>query len=343
MQTSNAPCRSGALRWFGASALMLLCAAAPAATGPKSSAAFCVLSVEETGKLAIAEPGGTMRLKIFLGERPHEIDVSADGRTAYISMFGITDYDSRIGTPGSLIRTVDLIKGALGKDFVLPVGLTGPHGVKLRPGKPTELYVNAEVGGDAMLVFDTRSFQLLRRFAMPEATHNFVFSRDGSAIFSFAGAKGVTRTDATSGLEVAHVDVGSAVRGLAMLPSGYVLAAANGEVIVLRPSDLKILHRLKTPQGGQYAYPAALADGTIMAPSLAHGGVAVFPKGRLPASFVKTGETTLSARVGPDGLVYVANVDDDHITVLDTKGRSVGSIANLSHPNGLSFGACPRR
>ena len=256
-------------------------------------------------------------------------------------MFGITDYDSRIGTPGTRITTVDLLRARIAEDFMLPAELSGPHGVRLRPHKPRELFVNAEVGGDTMLVFDTTSRQLLRRFPMPQGTHNFVFSSDGSSIFSFASANGVAKHDAATGKLLGHADVGSSVRGLAMMGSGNVLAGAKGEIVELRSSDLGIVRRLKAPRDGQYVYLTELPDRTIIAPSIAHGGVALFPKGRGPGQFVQTGETALSVRVGPDRRVYVANVDDEHISVLDGKGVLVGTIAGLSHPNGLGFGVCP--
>ena len=322
--------------------LMLLLAVPAAASRGSPPSSFCVLSVEEGGQLAMLEPGGRIRLKLPLGERPHEIEVTPDGRTAYVSMFGITDYDSRIGTPGNRIAEIDLVRGRVTGSLLTPHGLTGPHGLKLRPGHPRELFVNTEVGGDTMLVFDRRSRRVLRRFPLPKATHNFVFARKGEALFSFAGANGVARIDAVSGRQSAHVDVGSPVRGLAVMTNGNVLAAAKGEVIELRAANLAIVRRLKAPRDGQYVYLTQLPDGTIVAPSLGDDGIAWFDRGRLPARFIATGKAALSARLGPDGLIYVANVDDDHLTVLDRHGTVKRALGGLASPNGLAFGACPR-
>jgi DNA-binding beta-propeller fold protein YncE len=320
---------------------LLAIAALLALTGAGAPRAFCVLSVEETaGTLAMIDPGGTVRLRLPLGERPHEIEVSADGATAYVSVFGIADYDNRVGTPGSLVARIDLRTGARTGDYVLPADVRAPHGVKLRPPENRELYVNAEVGGDTMLVFDVASRKLLRRFVLPPATHNFIFSRDGTVVFSFAGAKGVTKSDAVTGELLATRDFGEPVRGLLIAADGKLLAGAKDAVLVLRSNDLAVLRRVPTTRAGQVVYLDELPDGTIVAPAIGSGGVTMLPPTGA-ATYVATGKTPIFARHGPDGRVYVANVEDDHISVLKD-GALVQTIVGLTSPNGLGFGDCPR-
>ncbi len=333
--------------WAGirhVAATMLVAALAGAIPAHAATPGFCLLSVEETaGTLAILTPQGNVLKRLTLGERPHEIAVAPDGRTAFVSMFGITDYDSRIGTAGDRVARIDLRSGTRVGDYVLPDGVRGPHGVKLRPPQLRELFVNAESGGDTMLVFDVASKRLLRRFALPPATHNFVFSEDGATLFSFAGAKGATRIDPATGRVLAARDAGTPVRGLLATPDGNVLASARGEILLLRGSDLSVAKRVKAPRDGQFVYLDLLPDGTIAAPSLDDGGVALIPADGSPARFTATGKTPILARLGPDGLIYVANVQDDHITVLGADGAVVRTISGLTTPNGIGFGTCPRR
>ena len=99
---------------------------------------------------------------------------------------------------------------------MLPADLSAPHGVALRPGSHG-LFPNAKVPSDVMAVFDTRTKQLLRRFALPMATHNFTFSPDGASIFNFAGKEGVSRLDPGNGAVLAHTEIGSPARGVRML------------------------------------------------------------------------------------------------------------------------------
>ncbi len=324
------------MKWlFGLLALVL---AAPLLAKPH----VCTLVVEENaGTLAFIGPDGAILRRLTLGERPHEIEVTADGRTAYVPMFGITDYDSQLGSPGTTVAEIDLRKAAIVGTFKIPAGAGAPHGARLRPRHPGELFVNTERGGFAMQVFDVKTHQLLRQFPLLEGTHHFVFSPDGTALFVFAGAAGVARYDAATGRLTAQRDLGSPVRGLAIAADGSVLASARGEIVDLRASDLAVAARLAAPRPGQYVYLAELPDGTIMAPSLSDGGVAIFPKDASAPRFTATGNTPIHVQPGPDGRIYVGNVQDDHISILDKTGALVGSIAGLTSPNGIAFGRCP--
>ncbi len=320
----------------------MLIAAAPTPAAFAADRAICLLAVEENaGRLGIIGPDGVVRRRLSLGERPHEVAVSANHRIAYVPMFGITDYDSALGTPGTTIAEIDLRKGKQVASFALPAGTGAPHGARLRPGHPNELFVNVEAGGPAMLVFDVKTRRLLRQFPLREGTHHFVFAADGATLFAFAGAAGVTRHDVATGRETAQRDLGSPVRGLFVSRTGSVLASARGEIVELAAADLAIVRRRTAPRPGQYVYLAELDDGTIIAPSLADDGVAVFPGDGGAARFVATGKTPIQVQPGPDGRLYVGNVQDDHVSILDRSGAVVGAIGGLVSPNGLGFGVCP--
>ena len=316
---------------------MIACAA------PADVKSFCVVSVEEDGgDLAILDSAGKRLASVPVGSRPHEVEVSADGHTAFVSQFGITDYDSRIGTPGERVVAVDLRQARAAGSFIVPTGLGAPHGVKLRPGSNRELFVNVEAGGDSMLVFDVVSHRLLRRFALPKLTHNFIFSTDGRALFSFAGVDGVSKIEASTGRIIAALTLPTSVRGLRLDGDGSLLAAARGRVYRLNSETLAIRDQFDTAVKGQLVYLESLGHGRIAAPSLDDGGI-VLVGPHSEASFVATGKTPIIVRRAPDGRLFVANVDDDHLTVMDDRGDHVATFGHLRTPNGLGFGACPAR
>jgi len=314
-----------------------------AALSTMSADRFCIVAAEEQGTgIVILKPEGKLIARVEVGRWPHEVEVSSDGRTAFVSQFGITDYDSRIGTPGDHVSRIDLATARQTGRFVLPNGLRAPHGVKLRPTS-AELYVNAEAGGDTMLVYDSLSRHLLRSFPLTKGSHNFVFSPDGRFVFVFAGIEGVAKYDAVTGKQLASRKLATPVRGLRLAGAELIAAAGKGEVTLLDTDTLAVKVRLQSPIAGQLVYLEALPDGAIIAPSIADNGVAWFP----PAGgsrFIETGKGALGVRLAPNGRLYVANVDDDHLTVLSSSGHVSGQIGHGIHgPNGLAFGICPRR
>lgn len=313
-----------------------------AALSTISTDRFCIVAAEEQGTgIVILNPNGKLVVRVEVGRWPHEVEISSDGRTAFVSQFGITDYDSQIGSPGDHISRIDLATARQTGRFVLPDGLRAPHGVKLRPAS-AELFVNAEAGGDTMLVYDSRNRRLIRSFPLTKGSHNFVFSTDGRFVFVFAGIEGVAKYDAASGKQLATRKLATPVRGLRLAGAKVIAAAGKGEVTLLDTDTLAVKARLGSLIAGQFVYLEALPDGSIIAPSIADNGVEWFAPGG-GSRFIQTGKGALGVRLAPDGRLYVANVDDDHLTVLSSSGHLLGQIGHgVQGPNGVAFGICPR-
>ena len=125
------------------------------------------------------------RVVMDVGEKPHEIEPAPDGRTAFVSNFGLLEVNHKIGTPGTTISVLDVKTGIERERFHLPDGRAAPHGLKLRPPQYRELFTNAEAGDEGMIVFDAESGAVLRTFGLPPGVHNFIFNHDGTAIFAF--------------------------------------------------------------------------------------------------------------------------------------------------------------
>jgi len=197
---------------------------------------------------------------VAIGFKPHEIEISADGKTAYVANFGIEDYDHHDGTPGTTISVIDIPKmrekyKLSTENVKTPDGAQvsgrGPHGIKLRPSKESELFVNTEFGGDLMLVYDTKKRNLKRSFAIPAGAHNFIFSPDGKVLYLFAGASGVFKINPDTGETLAQMKLSTSARGLHYTTDKRFIIAA---VIVDLPglnrveSSLKVLNRWKVAE-----------------------------------------------------------------------------------------------
>lgn len=214
------------------------------------------------------------RIEIEVGEKPHEIELSADGRTAYLSNFGLLEGNYRVGTPGTTISVLDVERGVERGRFQLPPGATAPHGLKLRPPQYGELFTNAEEGSGEMVVFAADSGELLRTFPLPPGVHNFLFDAEGSCLFAFTMQGEVCRIDADSGHVTARAATGSP-RGLAWTAdSRHVMVSGRNEILFLDPVRLSVERRMSGLGVGQVFYPAATPDGRwILAPAILDGVV----------------------------------------------------------------------
>ena len=225
-------------------------------TGAVSSTvphSYSILAVEEMlGRVTIlASADPQRRVSIPVGYKPHEIVVSADGRAAYVSNFGLNDADNRNGTPGDTVSVIDIEHARVRTELHLPHGLKAPHGLGFRPQHSRELFVNAELG-DQMVVFDALKNQVKRAYVLPVGIHNFVFSKDGDALFAFASAGSVYRMDSESGQVRMARDMGAAVRGLAWTHDGQqLIAAVKGEIVMLNPTDLSTAKQFSLPRASQ--------------------------------------------------------------------------------------------
>jgi DNA-binding beta-propeller fold protein YncE len=305
--------------------------------------AYSILAVEEMlGRVTILAADDTRRrISVPVGFKPHEIVVSPDGKTAYVSNFGLNDADNRSGIPGETVSVIDIGSARVSNELHLPKGLKAPHGLGFRPQHGEELFVNAEQG-DQMVVFDPSRSRMTRMFPLPSGIHNFVFSNDGNSLFAFASAGVVYRIDTDSGQVRAARDMGAPVRGLAWTYDGQqLIAAVKGEIVILNPTNLSTAKRFPLPDAPQAFYCAASKDGRmIFVPSVINGTVTVLSA--LNGALIKTLRvgTPLRVVLSPDpDLAYVANVSPrgSSITILRIPSLVTEEIGDLRDVNGLAF------
>lgn len=333
-----------------------------------------LLVVEQTAsRVAFRDPDtGELGASIDVGFWPHEIEVSPDNKTAYVSNFGLQDYDETLGVPGYSISILDLeLQCERGRIYTVnPAGgvYSAPHGVKLRPGT-AELFVNVERGG-RILVYDTKTRELkraltgvrappaevplARQFADPEHTHNFIFSADGTALFILAGPCGAYKMDPDTGQILArYCQPNVSVHGLAFLPDlpdkplppgeQSLIASADGKILLLDPADLTVRRVLDNLGVGQILYSAPTPDGTlIVAPAVWDSQVIVIDvKTGTVVRRIVTGIDPVHVEMAPDGLTaWVANARSHHVSRIDLNSWTHTRLEIGDGPNGLAL--CPR-
>lgn len=287
---------------------------------------------------------------VAVGFKPHEIEISADGKTAYVSNFGIEDYDHRIGTPGNSISVIDIrrikekyklsTENLLTKDGVSVSG-KAPHGVKLRPPKENELFVSTEFGGDLILVCDVKKRRLKRSFAAPEGTHNFIFSNDGKYLYLFAGANGVFKVNPDTGEILARMKLSTPVRGLHyMIGNRFIIASGRGEAFLLNPENLAVERHFQNLEIGQMLYPKPTPDGKyILFPAPNDSQVVVLEiKSGAVVHRLKVGDAPIAVAVSSDdNAAYVSSDTDTYFCVIDLKTFEFKKFAESDGSNGIGI------
>jgi len=283
---------------------------------------------------------GAKTAALPIGFKSHEITYDPATRKCFISNFGLEDYDLKIGHTGNVITVIDPFAGKVTGDIYTSPDTAhhnGPHGLKVRPGKYHELFVNTEIGGDTMHVFDTRSYKLKRTFALPKGSHNFCFSDDGKILWLMAGANGVYRIDPENGAELQHTPLPSPVRGL-LVTHTSIVASCKNELFLLSKTDLSVIKHFGNLglQAGLILYSNITPDEKyILAPSPFDSVVlAIDANTGQVVQRIKTGDTPINVQI-EGSTAYVSHAKDDYIGTINLKDFSASKILKAFGTNGM--------
>ena len=278
--------------------------------------------------------------QVKIGFKPHEITYDAVTKKCFISNFGLEDYDLRIGKTGNVISVVDPFAGKVVKELYTAADTTvhnGPHGIKIRPGKYREFFVNTEIGGDTMRIFDTRHLIIKRKFALPKGTHNFSFSASGDTLWLMAGQNGVYRINPANGAVLQHMELSTPVRGL-LIAKQWIIASCKNEIFLLSKTDLSILKQFNNLQlkVGLILYSNITDDQKyILAPAPFDSVVLVIDAATGEVVYrLQTGDTPINVQV--NGMyAYVSHAKEDYIGTIDLRTFKTSKDLKAFGTNGL--------
>jgi YVTN family beta-propeller protein len=303
---------------------------------PAISATLLVLNKEDATLSFIDPATGATTASVPTGAGPHEVEVTADGRTAVVTNYGTTQ------APGNSLSVIDIgtRKERVRVDLA---DLRRPHGLA---AAGQHLYFTAE---DAKHVgrLDTATGKVDWRFATnQERTHMVVASRDGRVVLTTnmgSSTVSVIENAGNAGAKQTLVNVGKAPEGLDLSPDGRQLWTSNADggsvsIIDIATKALVATFDIGTRRSNRIKFTP---DGTLALVSDLTVGelVIVDVKARAVKTRLPIGRGASGILVVPDGSrAYVASASDRKLAVVDLKSLTVtGQVTTGGGPDGMAW------
>jgi YVTN family beta-propeller protein len=314
--------------------LTIAVAAASVLAADLPSPALLVLNKEDA-TLAVVDPAnGTVAGRVEVGQGPHEVAVSDNGREAYVTNYGAGNTLSIIELPALKEHRFDITP------------LMRPHGVAAWGGK---VWFTAEAN-KVIGRYDPAGNRL--DFVLgtgQNSTHMVLLSKDGNKIFTTnIGSDSVSifdRAQGPAGWNQTVVAVGKGPEGMDLAPDGRELWAANsrdGHVSVIDVNAKRVIATIdaRTKRSNRLKFTP---DGRRVLISDMEGGelVIIDAKSREPVKRIAIGRSPEGILVEPGGQrAFVAVAGENHVAVLDLNSLNVTSKFNTGRgPDGMAWAA----
>ena len=302
----------------------------------RSTGRLLVLNKEDAAMVVVDPESGSVLGKVGVGQGPHELVVSTDGKTAFASNYGVGQQG-----PGHTISMIDVAAAKeLRRVDVSP--LMQPHGLAFAGGK---LYFSAE-GSKKIARYDPAADKVDWEFETAQnVTHMVMVSKDLKTIFtSNIGSNNVSIIRQGTGGQWTQtlVAVGKGPEGIDLAPDGRevwsahsqdgglsVIDVASAKVTATIDAGTKRSNRVKLTADGRFAVVSDLAAGELVVVDAAkHTVVKRLPLGKQPEGVL----------ISPDGRVFVAVNGDNQIAVVDPKTWTVAKrISPGTGPDGMAW------
>jgi YVTN family beta-propeller protein len=299
------------------------------------AAELLVLNKRDATLVFVDPASGKIGATVPTGQGPHEVELSADGKLAFVSNYGAQ-------TPGNSLTIVDVAARREVKRLDLG-DLRRPHGLSFTGGK---LYLTAEEARKVASV-DPVSQRVDWTFdTAQDRTHMVLGTRDGSKLFATnmgSNSVSVIERGANGTWTQKLITVGAGPEGLDLSPDERVLWTAHsrdGGMSVIDTASGKVLHTFdaKTQRSNRVKFTR---DGKLVLVSDLSGGelVVIDAGSRTERARVKLGRAPTGILVPPTGdEAFVAVSGDDRIAVIDlTTLKEVRSISPGNDPDGMAW------
>ena len=309
---------------------------AVALAGQTASGRLLVLNKEAATFVIVNPDTGAILGKVPVGQQPHELITSSDGKYAFASNYGSGP------APGHTISMIDIAAHKETRRIdVSP--LSRPHGLAFGGGK---LYVTAEAD-KKIARYDPAADKIDWQFETGQnTTHMVLPTKDLRTIFtSNIGSNSVSAIEQSSGGAWTQtvIAVGQGPEGIDLSPNGREVWSAHsrdGGVSVIDVASKKVTqtialgtkrsNRIKLTPDGKYALVSDLDAGEL---------VVVDAPARKEIKRVALGKSPEGILIAPDGTrAFVAVNGDNHVAVVDLKTWTVTrKLQTGDGPDGMAW------
>ena len=263
---------------------------------------------------------------VLVGETPHEVALSRDGRFAYVTDNGVLwmDYD---GPGGNTISIIDIqLRKRVG---TLPLGkFHRPHGISLDPHS-SRAFVTSE-NPDRLVLVDLDARAVIRDFDNGGVDpHMVTFGLDGWGYASNTASGTVGAVHAASG-ELRLIEVGKGPQGSLLSRDGtklWVTCLDEGRIDVIDTASKSVIGSISTGPGVNRL--VATDDEGLLVYSLQAGeavGIAD-PHTLKELAQIPLGGAPLSISLSKDDRHAFAGVqDEDQIWIVSVRDRKVVQV-----------------
>jgi YVTN family beta-propeller protein len=288
--------------------------------------------------LAIIDPSNLEILaRVPVGQDPHEVIASSDGKTAYVSIYG----------GGSLheLNIIDLVAmKPLNTIDTMP--LFGPHGLTFVDGK---VWFTAE-GSKAVGCFDPQTQKV--NWCMgtgQDRTHMIYVTAGADNIYTTNVASGTisilskTKTGNRENWDQTIIPTSTGTEGFDVSPDGtesWAAASDNGKIYIIDPDAKKIKKTLDAKIVGANRLQFTPDGKRVLISSLRSGALSIYDADTYKEiTKINIGHGAAGIMVDPDGSrAFVACSPDNYIAVVDLKTYKVTSHIDVGkNPDGLAW------
>ncbi|MBZ5644791.1 MAG: beta-propeller fold lactonase family protein [Acidobacteriia bacterium] len=315
---------------------------------PRLRADTLVVVCKSEFQLALVDPGTEkILMKLPTGKGPHEVAVSPDGRTAYVSNFGRYSVypagDTEHDKAGDTITVVDLVGRKVKATFDLGTH-TGPHGMVVsHDGK--FLWATSETP-QAVLELDSATGKILHAWNTNQVrSHMIVVTPDEKKFYVTNTVSGsVSVIDRGTG-EVKILATGPGTEGIAISPDGkevWAASRADAKIEVISTATDSI--ETSFPSGGKGPKRMAFTpDGAqVWVTNDGSNQATVFDaRSRELVANLTLSKAPSGVSISSDGShAFITNANTNELTFIEVASRKIlGVIAIGTDPDGVAWSA----